>query len=501
MTQGPVILTRRGVVTGLLSAAGGSVLADAPSRSERPVPRGFEAPPAAKVAAAPAASASERLIKAANLTGDVGFAIADAKTGEVLEARLDWRPLPPASTLKVVTALYALDRLGPTHRFETRVLASAPITNGRIDGDLILAGGGDPTMDTDRLAELAKALREAGVTEVTGRFLLWPGALPRGKWIDDDQPDHVAYNPSYGGLNLNFNRVHFKWVKEGRDFQVTMQARSRNFSPATSIAQMALIDRKSPIFEYKDWGRRDQWSVAEWALGKKDGARWLPVRYPALYCGDVFRTLARANGIVLKPGALIDALPEAAALVSVESEPLVPMMQGMLKYSTNLTAEALGMAASQSAQDVGGLVASGHEMSAWSTQKFGAVGTMFKDHSGLGYGSAITPDGMVRILAANASVAPLLTRVKLSFDKGTPEPKDVVVNAKTGTLNFVSSLAGYITKEGRRPLAFTIFTADTARRDAIPPAERENPPGARSWARRSRRLQKQLILDWTKRLT
>ena len=44
--------------------------------------------------------------------------------------------------------------------------------------------------------------------------------------IDGGQPEHVAYNPSYGGLNLNFNRVHFEWKKRQDDYEVTMQARA-----------------------------------------------------------------------------------------------------------------------------------------------------------------------------------------------------------------------------------------------------------------------------------
>ena len=498
MTRAPHLLTRRAALSGVLSGFGSLAFAGAPATSLRPVPRPGEAPVVQQLVSTPPPSASESLVKAAKLGGDVGFAVADAKTGEILEARLGAKPLPPASTLKVVTALYALDRLGPGHTFETRLLATGPLVNGRLEGDLILAGGGDPTLDTDRLAELAMGLREAGVTEVNGRYLLWPGALPRGKRIDVEQPEHVAYNPSYGGLNLNYNRVHFQWEKNRDAFDITMHARSRNFSPSTSVAQMAIIDRKSPIFEYRDWGRRDQWSVAKWALGKKDGARWLPVRYPSLYCGDVFRTLARANGVVLKPAELIETLPDARPLVSMQSDTLVPMLQGMLKYSTNLTAEATGLAASQTGGAVDSLLASGARMGGWAMANFGVAGVRFRDHSGLGYASVITPGDLARILAANSGIAPLLKTVNLP-DSKTSSPKKVLVRAKTGTLNFVSSLAGFVTASNGRDLAFAILTADTARRDAIPPAERERPPGSKSWARRSRNLQKQLIRNWADR--
>ena len=498
MTRAPYLLTRRAAVTGVLSGLGSLAFAGPPTTAIRPEPRPGGVPVKPKIIAAPPPppSSSEALVRAAKLGGEVGFAVVDVKSGELLEARLGSTPLPPASTLKVVTALYALDRLGTTHAFETRVLATAPARDGRIDGDVILAGGGDPTLDTDRLADLAKALREAGVTEVTGRFLIWPGALPRGKRIDIEQPEHVAYNPSYGGLNLNFNRVHFEWKKARDDFAITMHARARNFSPATNVARMAIIDRKSPVFQYKDWGRRDQWSVAKWALGKKDGARWLPVRYPALYAGDVFRTLARSNGIVLKPGELIDSLPEAAPLVSVASDPIVPMLQGMLKYSTNLTAEAAGMAASQKLGAVESLLESGARMGGWAMANFGVAGVRFRDHSGLGYASAITPGDLARILSANPGIAPLLKTVNLGADKNASNMKNVQVRAKTGTLNFVSSLAGFVNTANGRDLAFSILTADTARRDAIPPAERERPPGSKSWARRSRRLQRDLLRNW-----
>lgn len=486
-------LTRRVVLGGLVASIGSTGLARAPETSVRPLPRG-----GAPIPAAPKklVSQAEFLIGKANLGGDVGFAVADTQTGEVLEARLGTTYLPPASTLKSITALYALDRLGPSYRFKTRVLGTGPVRSGTLDGDLILAGGGDPTLDTDALAELAVQLREAGLREVKGKFLVYADALPRGDRIDRYQPEHVAYNPSFGGLNLNFNRVHFEWKKKQDDYEITMQARALKFRPATTVSSMSIVDRSAPVFDHWSSATRDNWSVARRALGTK-GARWLPVRFPALYTADVFRTLARSNGLVLQPPEVLDARPEATVLAEIESDTLQPILQGMMKFSTNLTAEVAGLTASAMQGPVGSLEQSAAEMARF-TSDIGAGRVAFSDHSGLNYDSAITPEDMVRVLSARTSVRSLMKSVDLSLDKARPAPKEVAVFAKTGTLNFVSSLAGYVATP-TRSLTFAFFSADTARRDAIPPAERERPPGARGWSRRSRQLQKELIRDWAAR--
>ena len=239
------------------------------------------------------------LISQAKLGGKISVQVADVKTGLVLESHNPLRALPPASVAKAVTACYALDVLGPGYHFETRVLATAPIRNGRIDGDLILAGGGDPTLDTDAIASIAKRLREeVGLTEVTGRFLVWGGALPALNGIDAEQPYQVGYNPGISGLNLNFNRVHFEWQRAGNGYNVTMDARSVTLRPEVRAARMRIEARNAPIYTYADGGSYDNWTVAKGALGR-NGSRWLPVRKPARYAAEVFQILARSNGIVL----------------------------------------------------------------------------------------------------------------------------------------------------------------------------------------------------------
>lgn len=486
-------ISRRAFLSGITATTAMPALAAPPLVSLRPPPRPLDFQ---KHTLRPAAD----LVIEAALGGKTAFALADARTGEMLEVMNPVLALPPASVTKAVTAVYALDALGPAHRFATRVIATGPIRDGRVDGDLVLVGGGDPTLDTDALGDMARDLRAAGVTGVKGKFIVDASALPVIREIDTLQPDHVGYNPAVSALNLNYNRVYFEWRPGTEGYTVRMDARAERFNPEVAIARMRVVDRDLPVYTYADQGGADNWTVAQSALGN-GGSRWLPVRKPDLYAADVFRTLARAQGVAL-PTAVVAEVPTAGTtLVTRESEPLQEILRGMLRWSTNLTAEVVGLAATAARGGDGAtLVGSGAEMAAWMKAGLGARRPVFVDHSGLGDRSRISPGDMVRALVAVGPDGPLLPILKdfpLRDDDGAPLPGGAVqVHAKTGTLNFVSALAGFMTARDGRELAFAIFSADMPRRDALAPEERERPVGARSWASRARNMQRALIERW-----
>jgi len=92
---------------------------------------------------------------------------------------------------------------------------------------------------------------------------------------------------------------------------------------------------------------------------------------------------------------------------------------------------------------------------------------------------------------------PLLKPFAMRDSKGRVlKTHPIKVDAKTGTLNFVSGLGGYMTAADGTELAFAIFIADTATRARIKKADREVPEGARSWNRKSKQLQQKLIERW-----
>ncbi len=486
--------SRRFFVTTALSALGTAGFAGAPEVSLRPQKRPDGPRP-------PRATGAQTLIDTANLGGTVSFAVVDPATGKVLEAHNGAKGLPPASVTKALTALYALDTLGPDYRFETRLLATGPVKDGVLEGDLILAGGADPTVDTDVLASMAEKLKATGVTRVAGKLRCWAGAVPFVRAIDPGQPDHVGYNPSISGLNLNFNRVHFEWKRKGQDYDVTMEARTARFRPSVRAARMQIADRKGPVYVYSDGGDHDRWSVARRALGK-GGARWLPVRYPHAYATEVFARLAVVTGITVTAGEAVKALPDAPMLVSHQSAPLRDILQDMLKFSTNLTAELVGMTASARRRGRRtGLAASAREMSIWAQQELGMKNAALADHSGLSDASYLTAVDLARALARvgkSDALRPILKPVTMRDQNGSPNKKHPIdVAAKTGTLYFVSSLAGYATSPKGKELAFAILTANDDLRAKVDSKNDTRPPGSKSWNTRSKRLQQKLIERWS----
>jgi D-alanyl-D-alanine carboxypeptidase/D-alanyl-D-alanine-endopeptidase (penicillin-binding protein 4) len=129
------------------------------------------------------------LVVACILAGALA-APADSRSGSVETVRLVWHvetedgrpvdardadsPINPASVTKVATSLWALERLGPQHRFETRFASSAPLdpATGVLDGDLVVLGSGDPDFHVENAYLVARALNDLGLRTVRGRLLV-----------------------------------------------------------------------------------------------------------------------------------------------------------------------------------------------------------------------------------------------------------------------------------------------------------------------------------------
>jgi D-alanyl-D-alanine carboxypeptidase/D-alanyl-D-alanine-endopeptidase (penicillin-binding protein 4) len=176
------------------------------------------------------------------------------------------------------------------------------------------------------------------------------------------------------------------------------------------------------------------------------------------------------------------------------------MTADMLRWSTNLTAEALGLAATAALGRPGAdLAASGRAMADWATGVAGGAqggrGFVFQNHSGLSADSRATPRLMAGFLrAAWGSGLEALTPERRLDDA----PAGARLRAKTGTMDFARGLAGWIETPSGRVLAFAYFANDLDRRDATRGMGRR-PPGATPWRNRAVELERRLIESWIAR--
>ena len=447
-------------------------------------------------------------------SGISGWMVVDLDNGEVVDQYQADTAFAPASVAKLPTTLYALDRLGPEHRFETQVAIAGQVRGETLEGDLILIGGGDPELDTDALLPLVTQSKKRGFRSVAGHFLVDGSAGPQLGAIDAGQPVDAAYNPALSGLNLNFNRGRLKWDARGDARQLRVSAKAVRLDPEVAGVRVALASYPgAPMFSHAFEGRSEVWRMSESGFRGK-GARWLPVRQPELYVGEVFRALADTYGIRLDPAHQGASPGNATVIARHQSRELRPMLKSMLRYSTNLTAEMVGLAASRA----GGakpktLAASAEAMNAWAAGVAGFApgdpGFRLTNHSGLAADSRISPRRMAEFLAAVVKQKPTKSKRHPRLPGGVTDllrdynvvaksiPLDyrhLDIVAKTGTMDYVRGLAGYIATPSGRRLAFAIFSNDLDRR--MPGAQRIN----RRWMARARGYERALIRNWVLKL-
>ncbi|MEU6774263.1 D-alanyl-D-alanine carboxypeptidase/D-alanyl-D-alanine-endopeptidase [Streptomyces sp. NPDC046759] len=399
--------------------AGTTRTAPRPAPSAGPVLVGLDGPAAAfgTLKAAPGERALSDVLRplldASALGATRTASVIDLTTGRRLYDVAGDKALTPASTTKIATAVAALSALGPDHRFTTRT-ALEPDT-----GELVLVGGGDPTLTARRntggwaglrelAADTAKALRKRGVHKVTLSY------------------DTTLYSgPSLHPIGVN-----------------------ENLAPVTALTA--------------DEGRTD-------GSGKGPAPR---VADPAKDAATKFEGFLEDAGITTTPPGPSKATTRAQTLATVSSPPLSDIVERMLTNSDNDIAEALARQTALTSGEPGSFDGGAEAISARLT-KLGLpmAGASFHDGSGLDRDDRLTPDLLTALLAtagdpARPGLRPVLTGLPVAGFTGTLADRYTdsaagVVRAKTGTLTGVNTLAGTVVDADGRLLAFAFMASGT----------------------------------------
>ena len=326
---------------------------------------------------------------------------------EVVSANAD-RPMVPASTMKLVTALAAIERWGLDHRFTT------VFYRGR-DGRLWVKGGGDPYLVSEELDSAVAGLKRQGLRDVTG-IGLDDTLFAASDVIPGRSSSDNPYDAPVTALAVNFNTVNVR-VSGGSISSAEPQ------TPITATAKRL-------------------------AAGMGNGKQRVNLKTRAnslAYFGDLLEAKLKAAGITVSGGVEIAPLPAGAQQIYSHrnSRTLETVVTNMLEYSTNFVANNLFLLLGEQ----GGrssMAASQRAVESWAQRKFGWRNFTIEDGAGLSRGNRISGRQLIDVLDAMAPYRRLVPQ----------QDNNANVRAKTGTLRGVSCYAGWV----RRGSAWVPFS-------------------------------------------
>jgi D-alanyl-D-alanine carboxypeptidase/D-alanyl-D-alanine-endopeptidase (penicillin-binding protein 4) len=420
---------------------------------------------------------------------EVGVAVFDLETGNALYERNSEKPLSLASNEKLVTTACALDRLGAAHRFETVLLRAGEIAGEVLEGDVVVRGGGDPCIgarfdgEADAaLRRFARALREAGVRRVSGGVVaddrLFDRELRHPHW-PKDQLDRW-YAAPVSALVLNDGCVDVTVApgpRAGAPPAVTL-------APPTSFFEIDLrasttAQRKEHVIavDRQSAGAKERLTVRGAVLaGAEPVVATVTVGDPALVFASVLRERLVAEGIEVAGAARLVKEGEdlgAAVPIAVHSSLLAQALPVVNKRSQNHYAEMLLKSVAAAEGRGPGSFAGGAAAVGRFLEGIGIPRDSFaiEDGSGLARGNRMAARSLatlLRTMARHKEASSYLASLATAGGEGSTlhgRLKAAALHgrvlAKTGTINGVSALSGYVLADAadaaRRGVAFVVL--------------------------------------------
>ncbi len=404
----------------------------------------------------------------------IGVLVQSLDTGEVIYERSPYRAMAPASTQKLLTAIAALTYLGPNFSFNTALLTDASsIRNGVMEGNLSVKFSGDPSLTATDVNNLFQQLAAQGVRRIQGSVFVDNGDYskePYGAgWVQKDFMYHYA--APVNAIIINENSFNLR-LKPSQLHQRAVV--SSNLPPHAASFQNNLITTTSrgscPINIQGD--QHNHYSVSG-CIVQKWGIQstLLAVKDPSSYAKSLISLALQENNIRLDGSIRLHYDKDARRLlVSHESAPLKILIIRMLKKSDNLFANTLLKKLGQLYFNTTGTWSNGAQ--ALKDILTRATHVDFKnsvilDGAGLSPYNLVSPYQLSAALTYayhNPKIASyLLPALPLAGVDGTLKYRmhsfspRLPVRGKTGTLQSVSSLAGYITTARKHHLSFVIM--------------------------------------------
>ncbi len=443
-----------------------------------------------------------------------GVAVYSLDQKRTLYAYNAERLFTPASNTKLFTTAAALHLLGPDYRFHTSVeAAAAPDSQGRIAGDLVLVGRGDPTLSgrtwpyqpppppgapaapasalppDQAIENFADQLQQRGVKVVEGDIIGDDSYFADERWGEGWSQDDLVwdYGAPVSALTINDNvmlldatpaaRVGDTAVLRFDPWQGVGNVINRLQTVAAGGARDIELERRLGSEDIEVWGTIPQGSAIEHTA--------VAVTDPALFAARLLQAALARRGILVygRPRARHDVAhplpgtePVAAGgrveLAAHDSIPLGQDLQLLDKISQNLHAELVFRLLGKLRVGKGSLAGGRQVVTDFLTQAgVPPQEYFFRDGSGMSRENLVAPEAVVRLLTfmdAQPEAATWRSLLPIGGRDGSLGSRfrnaDVRgrILAKTGTLEHVRALSGYATTARGERLAFSILVNNSS---------------------------------------
>jgi D-alanyl-D-alanine carboxypeptidase/D-alanyl-D-alanine-endopeptidase (penicillin-binding protein 4) len=398
----------------------------------------------------------------------------------------------PASTQKVITALAALLQLGPDFRFTTTLESKGTVTDGVLKGDLVARFGGDPTLKRQNIRNMVAILKKSGVQKIEGNVLIDTSIFASHDkapgWPWNDMTQCFSAPPAAAIVDRNCFSVSLYSAQKPGDLAYIRVA---SYYPVNMFSQVRTLARGSSEGQYCELdvvpGDLNRFTLTGCLPQRTDP---LPLAFAiqdgASYAGAIIKAELKDAGITYT-GTLLrqtQVNEPGTVIASTQSAPLHDLLKIMLKKSDNMIADTVFRMIGHARFGVPGTWRAGSDAVRQILRQQAGVdigNTIIADGSGLSRHNLIAPATMMQVLqyiAQHDSELNYISMLPLAGYDGSLQYRaglheagvDGKVSAKTGSLQGVYNLAGFITTASGQRMAFVQYLSGYA----VEPADQRN---------------------------
>jgi D-alanyl-D-alanine carboxypeptidase/D-alanyl-D-alanine-endopeptidase (penicillin-binding protein 4) len=414
--------------------------------------------------------------------------VADSKTGEVLFSTEPQLCLTPASVQKLITSATALEIMRGDYRFKTIVWANGEVSNGKLTGDLVITGGGDPTLGSENFCDVGEKkkflsdwvhlIKKAGIDTIIGNIVADPSIFSDqdvpNSWLWEDVGNH--YGAASSGISVYDNIFELIFNVPALEGQAAEVVKVQPEIPGLLLKNEVLSSPKKSDNANVFGSPFDTYRVIKGTLpaGLTNFIVKAAVPDPALLLASELKKALNDSFVTvtgdIEKKRLINQKEIASDKILIDwpSPALSEIVEKMNKESINLYAETLlkhiGLAVSNEGSTTAGTDAI---KDFWVQKDIDTQNLFMADGSGLSRQNAFTAKTLVDILVFMKNKSQWFDTFQNSIPvtgiEGTQKNyfQDSILKgkarAKTGSMTRVRSMAGYMTTQNGKEITFAIM--------------------------------------------